>query len=97
MNSESVVYVKFPKAGLGNRLLTWSRAYVFANLNNLEIQTSSWTAVHYGALVRKEKQNRLYFGYFKKAGLIKTIRFLYYLFSRKKIIEPPVLRMNKIE
>lgn len=88
--SHAKVYVQLPKAGLGNMMLTWSRAFVFSRLNNLEMQTSSWTRIHAGAWTRGERKKRLYFGYFKDGNLVKKIRFLYYRASRKKIIEPPV-------
>jgi hypothetical protein len=88
------VYVKFPKAGLGNMLLTWSRAYVFATLNGLEMHTSSWSRIHFGAWLRRERKKRLYFGYFKQGGLLKSFRFLYYLTNRRKIFEPPVQVIN---
>lgn len=78
-------------------LLTWSRAYVFATLNNLEMHTSSWTTIHYGAWLRRERKKRLYTGYFKARGFLKTIRFLFYLNTKKKIIEPSVQQMNAIE
>lgn len=97
MNNKSVVYVKFPKAGLGNMLLTWSRAYVFSNINNLEMHTSSWTNIHFGAWVRRETKKRLYAGYFKQGGLLKTILFFYYLLVNKKIYEPPVKKLASPE
>ncbi len=93
---EAKVYVKFPKAGLGNMLLTWSRAYVFSQLNDLEMHTSSWTAIHLGALIRRERKKRFYFGYFKEANLFKKIRFGYYFKTKKEIIEPPVEQLSVI-
>lgn len=63
------VYVKFPKVGLGNMLLVWARAIVFARLNNLTCFTSSWWGLHWGALFRREKKKRLYRNYFVETPL----------------------------
>jgi hypothetical protein len=65
------VYVKFPKVGLGNMLLVWARAIVFARLNNLACFTSSWWGLHWGALFRREKKKRLYRNYFIETPLLQ--------------------------
>jgi hypothetical protein len=62
----SKVYVKFPKTGLGNLMLVWARACVFAHLNELPLITSPWWAFRWGAWIRNEKRKRLYWGYFKE-------------------------------
>ncbi len=89
----SKVFVKFPKAGLGNMLLTWSRGYIFANLNNLELFTSSWTRIHAGAWLRRERKKRLYKGYFKEGNILKSAIFFFSLSFNKKIHEPQVEKM----
>jgi Glycosyl transferase family 11 len=63
------VYVKFPKVGLGNMMLVWARAVVFARLNNLEYSTSSWWGFKWGALIRGEKRKRWYWRYFMESPL----------------------------
>jgi hypothetical protein len=88
------VYVKFPKAGLGNKLLTWSRAYVFAELNGLELHTSSWFSWFVGAWLRNEQKKRLYIGYFKKKGLLADFLFFCYRLFYKKIEEPNIEKIN---
>ena len=57
------VYVDFPKVGLGNMLLVWARAVVFCKLNNLDLTTSSWWGLRWGALLRRESKKRLYYQY----------------------------------
>src|SRR4051812_14976465 len=94
--SRAKVYVKFPKAGLGNMLLTWSRAYAFSQLNGLEMHTSSWAGIHWGALLRRERKKRFYVGYFKEGSLFKKLRFLYYVIRRTNTVEPVVERRNTI-
>lgn len=95
--SKPVVYVQFPKAGLGNMMLTWSRGYVFSVLNNLEICTSSWTKIHLGAWIRKEKRNRLYYRYFIGNSIFQKVRFLYFKLTRKLVVEPKVEILEQIE
>ena len=92
--SKSVVYVQFPKAGLGNMMLTWSRAYVFSVLNNLEMCTSSWTKIHVGAMLRNEKSYRLYFSYFIGTSFAKKVRFFLYRIFKKIVKEPSVQKLE---
>src|SRR4051812_7423773 len=87
---QSKVYVEFPKAGLGNKLLPWSRAYVFSKLNGLEMHTSSWFSLFIGAWLRKENKKRIYWGYFKKAGWPTSVRFFFYRLLLKKVEEPEI-------
>lgn len=94
--SKSVVYVKFPKAGLGNMMLTWSRAYVFSVLNNLEMCTSSWTKIHFGAVLRNEKSYRLYLGYFVGSSIAKKLRFFFYKKYKKIVGEPAVNKLQTV-
>lgn len=90
------VYVRLPRVGLGNMLLTWSRGYVFSKLNHLELYTSYWAGVRPGAWLRGEKKKRIYYGYFKEEPVIKRTRLLGYLVFRNKIYEPPVVRLENI-
>lgn len=76
------VYVKFPKTGLGNMLLVWANAFVFAKMNKMELVLSSWWGFHWGAILRKERKKRLYYNYFKETNVFK--RCLYFLLSRSK-------------
>ena len=69
------VYVKFPKTGLGNMLLVWANALVFAKINALEIGTSSWWGFHWGSILRGEKKKRIYHNYFKETPLRKKTIF----------------------
>ncbi|MEJ7587812.1 MAG: alpha-1,2-fucosyltransferase [Ferruginibacter sp.] len=72
-NKVAKVYISFPKTGLGNMLLVWARGYVFARINNLPYITSSWWGLHYGALIRRERKSRMYFGYFIETPLWKQL------------------------
>ncbi|MFT3980966.1 MAG: alpha-1,2-fucosyltransferase [Ferruginibacter sp.] len=77
---KSAVYILFPKTGLGNMLLVWANALVFAKKNQLPLVISGWWGFHWGAIVRREAKKRLYFGYFKETPLVTRVN--YYLRSK---------------
>jgi hypothetical protein len=62
------IYVRFPRTGLGNMLLVWSRAFVFSRLNELPMVTTSWGRIQWGAWLRWERKKRAYWGYFREDG-----------------------------
>lgn len=66
------VYVQFPRTGLGNMLLVWSRAFVFSRLNELPLVTTSWGRIQWGAWLRWERKKRTYWGYFREDGRWKS-------------------------
>lgn len=68
------VYVDLPKAGLGNLLLIWARAKAFGELNNLQVVSSSWWGIRWGAWWRAEKRKRVYWGYFKESSLLDKVQ-----------------------
>lgn len=88
------VFVKLPRAGLGNMLLTWSRGYVFSKINNFELHTSYWAGIRPGAWLRMENRKRLYFGYFKEDSLVKQVSLLFHLLLKQKILEPEVAKVE---
>ncbi len=45
-------------------LLVWAKAIVFGRLNHLEVVSSSWWGLRWGALLRGERKKRLYRHYF---------------------------------
>ena len=58
----SIVLLKVPRAGLGNRFLVWAHAFVFATLNNLYLYETSWFGFNIGPFLRKERAKRFYVG-----------------------------------
>jgi hypothetical protein len=69
------VYVKFPAAGLGNMLLVWANALVFAKMNQLEMVSGAWWGIRWGAIMRREKNKRFYHNYFTETPYSKKIIF----------------------
>jgi len=84
------VYVKFPPTGLGNMLLTWSRGYLFARLNGLEMVTSGWGGIHWGAWLRWERKKRMYGGYFREDGFWKKREMARRSRTAQLVVEPAV-------
>jgi Glycosyl transferase family 11 len=88
------VYIKFPKTGLGNMMLVWARAVVFAHLNNLPIVASSWWGFHWGALLRRENKSRFYRGYFKESSKYKRLLIKFQSKLLQAELDPPVAALS---
>ena len=80
------VYIKFPRTGLGNMLLVWANALIFAKVNDLEMVTGSWWGIRWGAIIRREQNKRFYRNYFTETPFVKRIIFkaTTILYQRKK-------------
>lgn len=52
------------RPGLGNMLLPWARAEVFARRNGARIIKPAWNTVRLGPYLRREPQKRYYMGFF---------------------------------
>ena len=89
-----LVYVKFPLAGLGNMLLTWSRGFLFARLNGLEMVTSDWGGIHWGAWLRWERKKRMYGGDFRGDGLWKKLEMARRSRTAQLVVEPAVEKLQ---
>ena len=84
------VYVQFPKTGLGNLLLIWARAKVFAQIHSLPLVTSSWWGIRWGAWLRGEQKKRVYWGYFNENSWWHRLKAALYLKTSEIIAEPPL-------
>ncbi|TLX73211.1 hypothetical protein E9993_15585 [Labilibacter sediminis] len=84
---KSAVWAKLPRAGLGNKLLVWANAYLFAKKNKLPLYTSNWQSIHIGPFLRGEKNKRLYFNDINNDSLLNSIKCILYqvLFRRNKV------------
>ncbi|MCB0429368.1 MAG: alpha-1,2-fucosyltransferase [Flavobacteriales bacterium] len=85
---KTAVFAKLPRAGLGNKLLVWARAYAFACRHNLPLYTFNWTTLHLGPWLRREKHKRYYRTYFKDPEGANRNRFLWARLAGKLIPEP---------
>src|SRR5256714_2999631 len=92
--ASSFCYAQLPRAGLGNMLLVWARAQAFAHLNDIELIVASWGGVKVGPILRRERQSRFYFGYFKKNGNRNFLRRERILRTYQWIVEPEIERLS---
>lgn len=92
----SKVYVQFPKTGLGNMLLVWAKASVFAHINNLDLITSSWWGFRWGALLRGENKKRIYKNYFTETEIGKRLLAKIKLINSSVEFDPAIEIVNDV-
>jgi hypothetical protein len=88
------VYPKLPNAGLGNMLLVWAKAILFAEINSFPVIEPNWDKVRIGPLLRGEKYSRYYGEYFLKTASISRINGLIASLGATKIYEPSIEKVN---
>jgi hypothetical protein len=91
------VICKLPRAGLGNKLLVWAKALVFARLNNLPLFVSPWAQISIGSFLRLEKQRRFYADYFQPYGWQAQFRRLYLEYTQPRIDEPQLTTLDLLK
>jgi hypothetical protein len=64
MKQKFIVTTRLPHAGLGNMLLVWARAVLFAELNSLPMLAPNWQTFHIGPWLRGERVKRYYGSFF---------------------------------
>ncbi len=71
----SVVTVKLPRTGLGNRLLPWARAVSFSARNNYRMLDPFWPQLKVGPLLRGERDARIYASEFRNLpGIVDVLQ-----------------------
>jgi len=74
----SKVLAKLPRAGLGNKLLVWAHAYVFARVHHLVLMEKGWTQISIGPYLRGEKSKRRYLRQIRKAKIYVALNYIHY-------------------
>lgn len=92
--NKPLVYVSFPKTGLGNMLMVWARGLVFARLNGFNLATSPWWGFRWGALLRREQKKRLYWKYFTETPFYIQLPARFQWGFKNIMIEPPVEKLT---
>lgn len=88
--TRSYAYANLPRSGLGNKLLVWARALVFAKLNALPLLVSSWTQLHIGPFLRGERSKRFYLRSFEHRQPVGLLRRLFISRAYRRVLEPAV-------
>lgn len=92
--NNSVVYPQLPNAGLGNMLLVWAKAILFAQINSLPVIAPNWNQIRIGPWLRGEKDKRYYGQYFSYKNFISRIQGLLLSLEAQKIYEPPISKLK---
>lgn len=96
MKHEFVVAARLPRAGLGNMLLVWARAAVFARLNSLPMLAPNWGEFYPGSWLRGERVKRYYGAYFSDSNYQSILTHnIKHLLSPKHIHPNP--NINKLD
>lgn len=85
--TKAYCYPKLGRSGLGNCLLPWARAVVFARDNALRVLAPQWVQPRLGAVLRHEKVKRFYFNEITNRGYIKGLRKWLILARANKVNE----------
>ena len=68
--------IRISGAGLGNHLLTYSRAFLGSHKQGGKLIEPPWTQIKLGPILRKEKDWRTYYGIFKRRSLQEQYLFI---------------------
>lgn len=90
-------HAKLPRTGLGNMLLVWARALVFAELNQIPLVTSGFAALRVGPFLRFEREKRIYVRDFLPPSPRAYARALLYSRLGRVIREAPIERLPDAE
>jgi hypothetical protein len=75
-------------------LLVWARAFLFAQLNDMDLIVSRWEQLKVGPILRNEKHHRLYFRYFRNPSSVNWLKKCFILAAYQKIKEPEIARLR---
>lgn len=71
---ETFVHARIHGAGLGNNLMTWARAEVYASRFGLRVIAPKWRFIKIGPILRRERDWRQYGGFFNHGEDIRGPR-----------------------
>jgi hypothetical protein len=62
------LYLNLPRYGLGNKLISWAKAYVWCSKNQAILRVKGWVHIPVGSILRGDKSLRWYKGFFLTKG-----------------------------
>jgi hypothetical protein len=77
-----------PNSGLGNRLFSWARCSIFAEVNKIPMLAPHWTQFKIGPLLRRESDARIYNNLFVSDPYVKGLVGLWHHLRGTEIPEP---------
>lgn len=89
IDHEMICHASLPNAGLGNKLLVWARAWVFAKKNNLPLIVTGWTQLQ-KAPILNGGDLRLYLNYFKRVRELDWLSWILCRIKYNVIAEPDI-------
>jgi hypothetical protein len=85
--SSAYVFANVGRAGLGNLMLPWARAELFARQHSLPMLATQWTQPKIGPILRGERDRRFYVGIFKPDGYVRGLSRWLALWRRPRVGE----------
>jgi hypothetical protein len=89
---DSICWARLPRSGLGNKLLVWGRALVFARINGIPLHVTGWNRLRLGPLIRREV-GRQYFGQFQVTRELNPWKWWGAVATYKRVHEPAVTKI----
>jgi hypothetical protein len=86
-------HARLPRAGLGNKLFIWAKAYMFSRLNGIPLRVTGWLHFQKGPILQG-LDLRLYWNYFKRVDEAGRGTNRYAARNYRVISEPPVERRD---
>jgi hypothetical protein len=86
-----LVYPQLPKAGLGNMLLVWAKAVLFADINKLPIVAPVWGKIAISPYLRGERDKRYYNHLFCEKNYESRWKYFLAVFRKKYIHNNPTI------
>lgn len=80
-----LVYPQLPRAGLGNMLLVWARAVLFAEINSIPVVAPTWGQIRVGPYLRCERDKRYYANLFSHKNYVSIFRYFMTKIARKQL------------
>jgi hypothetical protein len=93
--STFLVYPQLPRAGLGNMLLVWARAILFAHINCFPVVKPAWGQFAIGPYLRGERDKRYYGHLFSHKNYVSQFTYLLASLNKPLVHNNPAI--SKLE
>lgn len=92
-HSGSIVHARLPRSGIGNMLVVWALARVFAHRNGLPFTATGWATPRLGPWLRREQRKRIYLHYFRPSSPVAWLRARLIAKSGREVRNPAALAL----